>query len=253
MGRTAHATVQAVGMTLMTVMAVVYVLLSLLVFDAGGELGPMPVIVVVFGLATWAAWRYDNVWVRILGVVASVAVAGSVFFMAFGIFQPFSPLEFILGLLLVVGFVMAVVWGVMAIVAGLRGRVGATRTDRVVAVWLPVAIGVLSVVSVAGFFLTRTSVSAAEASGATEVDMVDFSFEPGDTTVTDGRLLLSNLDPAGHDFTIEAFDIHTYVGPGSQVIVDLGDVPPGTYDYVCSLHTDPTTGEGMAGQVTISG
>lgn len=250
--RTAHASVQAVGMTMLTVMGLGYVLLTLILFD-GEELGPLPIIVGVLAILTFVLWRFDNTAVRVLGVLAGLAVTAAIFFMVFGLFQPFSPIEFIMALLLLVGFVLTVVWGTMAVVAGLRHRSGPTNVDRKVAVWAPSVVAILSVVSVVGFLFTRESVSAEEASGATELVMEDFAFQPWSSTTTDGRLLVINEDPAAHDFTIEGQDVHVYVGPGSETIVDLTSLAPGTYDYVCTLHSDPATGEGMNGQVTISG
>lgn len=253
MERTAHQRVQAVGMTMLSLMAIALVVLSIFVFGGGDELGPLPYVVIGLVAATVAIWRWDNHWVRIIGALAALVVAGSTFWMGFGLTVPFSPLEFIMGSLWLAGFVMAVVWGGMAIVAGFRGKVGDTRTDRAVAVWLPAVVGMAAVVSIVGFFVTRGSVSAEEAAGAVRLDMSDFEFDPGSVTLTDGRLLIANLDPAAHDFTLEALDLYTYVGPGSEVIVDLSSAAPGTYDFVCSLHVDPTTGEGMTGRLTISG
>jgi plastocyanin len=251
--RTAHQRVQALGMTMLSLMAITLVVLSIFVFGGGDELGPLPYVVIGLVAATVAVWRWDNHWVRIIGTLVALVVAGSTFWMGFGLTVPFSPLEFIMGSLWLAGFVMAVVWGGMAIVAGFRGRSGDTRTDRAVAVWLPAIVGVAAVVSIVGFFVTRGSVSAEEAMGAVAVGITDFEFDPGEVTVTDGRVLITNFDPAAHDFTIEALDAYAYVGPGSEVIVDLGSAAPGTYDFVCSLHFDPSTGEGMTGRLTISG
>lgn len=57
-------------------------------------------------------------------------------------------------------------------------------------------------------------------------------------------VIVSN-DVFAHDFTLDDFDIYIYLGPGSEAVVDLSSVPPGTYDYFCSLHSeggDPMTG-----------
>lgn len=169
--------------------------------------------------------------------------------MAFGIFQPFSPLEFIGGLLYVFGLLFALVGGIMALSKRRRGaRPGKTG------LWVRKAalglIGVLAGVSVAGFFMTRTTVSAEAAAGLPTVDMVEFEFVPGTPTVATGQnLLLTNSDGFVHDFTIDEFDIYLNFVPGSEAIVDLSDVPAGTYQFYCSLHSDGTTG--MAGTITI--
>ena len=101
--------------------------------------------------------------------------------------------------------------------------------------------------------MTRTTVSAAEAADAAAVDMANFEFTPATPTIASGQnLLLTNSDGFVHDFTIDELDIHVDFVPGSQAIVDLSDVPPGTYQFYCSLHSENGT-DGMVGTVTIEG
>ncbi|MDX1450264.1 MAG: cupredoxin domain-containing protein, partial [Acidimicrobiia bacterium] len=170
----------------------------------------------------------------------------------FGIFQIFSPVEFIIGLLIVFGFLLAVFGGVMALVAGIRDQRDPARVERPLRNVVLGTIAVASVISVVGFFATRERVEASEVGDATAVEMVNFEFAP-ESISTPGRVVVHNSDPFAHDFTIEALDVSTYVGPGSEVLVDLGSAAPGTYELVCTLHTDPSTGEGMVGELTIEG
>ncbi len=82
------------------------------------------------------------------------------------------------------------------------------------------------------------------------VDMKDFEFEPGELSVAAGeRLLVTNSDAFAHDFTLEEYDLYTYFGPGSEALVDVSELPSGTYTYFCSLHT--FEGEGMIGTLTV--
>lgn len=249
--RVKYGSLEGLGLALLSV-ALVTVMILLVVLGDTGELGFFGVITAVSLVVTVIAWRVDATWARALGLLGAVVVFGTVFFLGFGIFQIFSPVEFVVGLLIVSGFLLALIGGVMALVTGLRDRRGPARVERPLRNLVLGTIAVASVVSVVGFIATRESVSASEAGDATAVEMVDFEFNP-DAISTDGRVLVHNSDPFAHDFTIDALDVSTYVGPGSDALVDLSSAAPGTYDLVCTLHVNPSTGEGMVGQVTVQG
>lgn len=247
--RTSHATTQIFGLVLLTVAALTATILGLLFTEGEGTFIPSAVIA---GAVTWIVWRFDRTWATIIGIVGSLASTLGIFFLAFGVFHVFSPLEFILGLVLVFGFFISLVAGVMVLVARFRDKTApvseGTRFRRTVMG----LTGLLAVVSIGGFVLTRSTVSETEAQGAVAIEMAKFEFEPSSTTVSRGQsLFVSNSDPFAHDLVIEEFNISEYFGPGSEGIVDLGAVPPGTYTFICSLHTNPTTGEGMTGELTI--
>ncbi|MEE8374880.1 MAG: cupredoxin domain-containing protein [Acidimicrobiia bacterium] len=111
-------------------------------------------------------------------------------------------------------------------------------------------ISVAAVISIVGFLFSMESVSEAEASGATTLEMANFEFDPTTAAVPlGGKLLVANSDAFAHDFTLEELDIYVYFGPGSEALVDLSAAAPGTYPYFCSLHSDGT--EGMRGTLTI--
>jgi len=250
--RTAHSSLQLLGLIMMSVGVWAVILLSVLILGDTEEIGMFVIVGGISVLVTFLVWRFDSTWARVVGVLGTLAIAAATFFLAFGVFQIFSPLEFIVGLLFLFGFLLSLIWGIMALVSGIRGRTGQTRTDGAIRKVVLGLVGVLSVVSIAGFFFTQESVSEAEAAGATSLTMVDFEFDPGDS-VTDGRLVIHNADPFVHDFTLDDLDIQVVVGPGSDAIVDLSSAAPGAYDFVCSLHTDPSTGEGMTGRITVEG
>lgn len=249
--RVKYGSLQGLGLALLSV-ALVTVMILLVVLGNTKELSFFGVITALAVVVTVVAWRFDRTWARILGLVGGLVVFGTVFWLGFGILQVFSPVEFIVGLLIVVGFLLALIGGVMAVVTGLRDRRGPASVERPLRNAVLGVIAVASVVSVVGFFTTRESVAASEAGDATAIDMVNFEFDPHAIS-TDGRVLVHNSDPFAHDFTIEALDVSVYVGPGSDALVDLSSAAPGTYELVCTLHTDPSTGEGMAGQLTIEG
>lgn len=250
--RTTHASLQILGMTMMSLAVWTLIVVSWLILGDTEDLGFFLVLGVVSIVVTFVIWRFDATWARTVGLIGTLAVAATVWWLAFGVFQIFSPIEFIVGLVMLLGILLALIWGIMALVSGIRGQEGPTKTDSVLRTWVPGLVGVLSIVSIVGFFLTQESVSEAEAAGATPLNMVDFEFDPEDTA-TDGKLLIHNADPFAHDLTIDDLDVYVYVGPGSDAIVDLNSAAPGTYDYFCSLHTDTATGEGMTGRLTVEG
>lgn len=247
--RTAHATTQIFGLVLLTGATLTATIIGLLFTEGEGTFIPFAVIA---GVVTWIVWRFDRTWATIIGIVGTLATTSGLFFLAFGVFQVFSPLEFILGLVLVFGFFISLVAGIMVLVARSKNRTEPVSGGRRFRRTVMGVTGFLAVVSIGGFLLTRSTVGEAEAQGAAAVDMAKFEFEPGSTTVSQGQnLIVSNSDPFAHDLTIDQFEISEHFGPGSKGIVDLSAVPPGTYTYICTLHTDPTTGEGMTGELTI--
>ena len=247
--RPAYSTTQFFGLALMATAMIVVTIVTFLLIDTDESFWPVAAAAIAF---TFVVWRFDGVWARAVGLLGTLAVGAGAFFFAFGIFQPFSPLEFIVGLIFTFGFLLSLGAGIMTLAVGRRRDPGPSATGRRLRMATVGFIAVASLVSIVGFLVTRTTVSAAEAQGAATLEMANFEFEPGTTSVSSGQaLLVENMDAFAHDFTLEEFDISAHVGPGSDVIVDLGSVPAGTYQYFCSLHTDPATGEGMTGTITI--
>lgn len=249
--RRAYSTTQLFGLGLMATAMILVTILTYLLIDTEDSYWPVAAVATVVAIV---AWRFDGLWAKILGLLGTFAVGGSVFFLVFGIFQPFSPFEFILGLMFVVGFLTSLGGGIMTLAVGGKREPGPSargRGFRRVALGF---IGVASIVSVVGFLLTRTTVTEAEAQGKAPVEMTNFEFAPETVSVASGQsLLLENEDAFAHDFTLDEFDIDVAVGPGSDAVVDVSSIPPGTYEFYCSLHTDPATGEGMTGQLVVEG
>lgn len=239
---------QAFGLGLMTSTALMMLIVTVLVIDPA-DAGFPAVMVGILGATTIVVWRYPALWATILGLVVTLGAAATIFYIAFGVFQPLSPIEFIAGLLFLVGFLFALVGGVRgAILRGDKASPGSAKL-RLGAL---AVIGVASLVSVGAFLATRTTIDPAEASDATVVDMRDNLFLPELTTVpSGGRLLLTNSDAFAHDFTLEEHDLHTYIGPGNDALVDVGELSPGTYTYICSIHF--FEGQGMSGTLTVEG
>lgn len=247
--RMAHATTQLFALVLLTVAAVGATIVGMLFTEGEGTFIPNTLII---GVVTWIVWRFDRTWATIVGILGTLATFLGLWFLAFGLFQPFSPIEFIVGLLLVLGFLISLVAGIMVLVARARKRPDPTSDGGRFRKTVMGVLGVLAVVSITGFVFTRTSVSEGEAEGAVALEMTKFEFSPEATTVSQGQnLLVTNSDPFAHDFVLEEYDISEYVGPGNEGIVDLSGVPAGAYQYFCSFHTDPATGEGMTGELIV--
>lgn len=245
--KTTRMTAQAIGLTVMAAAMTIVVILSFILLG-GEDVATFLVATVLAAAGAFLAWRFDSTWARVLALVVTLAVVLFTFWFAFGVFQPFSPLDFITGFGYMIGFLFALIGGI----AGLVRRDSAPR-KRLQTGTLGL-IGVLSVVSIGGFLFTRSTVSDTDQAGATVLDMVDFEFAPGTTTVaTDGKLLLTNSDPFAHDLTLDDPEIYVYLGPGGESLVDLSNVPAGTYEYWCSLHTFEEDGvkDGMVGTLTI--
>lgn len=247
--RTAHAPTQVFGLALLTAAALAATIVSLLFTEGEGTFLPIAVIAAV---ATWVVWRFDRMWATIVGIIGTLATFMGLWFLAFGLFQVFSPIEFVVGLMLVLGFFISLTAGIMVLVARARDRTHQASDGIRFRKTVMGVLGVLAVVSIAGFMFTRSTVSDEDAEGTVAVDMTNFEFRPGIMTVSQGQnLLVTNRDPFAHDFVIEEHGISEYFGPGNDGVVDLSTVPAGRYQYFCSFHTDPSTGDGMTGELII--
>lgn len=241
---------QAFGLALIAGAFAVYLLATLVFQGAGGALMPA-VLTIVAALLSWMVWRVDKLWSTIVGLVMTIMAGLGLFFVAFGIFQPFSPVEFVAGLMFLSGVLFALTGGVRSLRRRNREYGPGTRSLRIRQGAL-VLIGLGALLSIGGFLTNRTTVSAAEAAGATELDMTDFQFVPTRPEVVDGdQLLLHNSDVSVHDFTLDDYDIHVRLVPGSEAMVDLSALPPGTYHFYCSLHSDGL--DGMVGTLIVDG
>lgn len=245
-----RVTNQVFGLFLLTAFGTVFIFVTLLFLSPTEAVGAA-VFAAVTGAVTYLVWRFDKVWAIVLGLVVTLAILALSFFTVFGIFHIFSPLEFITSLLFLFGALFALIGGVQALLSRRRETEPGTTGRRMRAATLTV-IGLASAISIVGFLFTRETVSAAEAEGATVVDMEKFEFVPGDVIVASGgKLLVANRDPFAHDFTLEAGDIYVYYTSGGESLVDLSGLAPGEYVFFCDLHT--VDGEGMTGTLTVEG
>ena len=79
--------------------------------------------------------------------------------------------------------------------------------------------------------------------GIVTVTAADFSFDPGTlTAATSDTIELANEGESPHNLQAEEAGLDEDVDAGETVSIDLADVEPGTYDFICSFHPDDMTG-----------
>jgi plastocyanin len=193
--------------------------------------------------------------------IASIVVAAlmflSLWWTIFGLFAgPASFFDFMSGVLVMPGALMAMIASISSFVAARRGNVGthavrgerrAVRTAIVVVATAAVLSGILTVTS-------RSSVEDASAAAAT-VTMKDFEFDPKEVSVAGGSaVLVKNDDPFLHTFTIDQLGVDETLTLGSAKLVTV-PAKPGVYILYCKPHTEdpekPGTND-MAGTLRVT-
>lgn len=70
-----------------------------------------------------------------------------------------------------------------------------------------------------------------------------FSWDPSSLTApAGGSIEVVNADEAKHNLTVEEAGVDEDVEAGDTITVDLADVEPGSYDFVCEYHSDSMQG-----------
>jgi plastocyanin len=96
------------------------------------------------------------------------------------------------------------------------------------------------------------STGAASGGGSHDVtvDAKDNEFQPKDLTAAAGDITvtLKNVGAAPHTFTAKDLKADKSANAGQTVTIDLKDVKPGTYKYVCIYHESL----GMTGTLTVT-
>lgn len=191
----------------------------------------------VVGLIAAFLVRRPGLWTKIVGIVAALLIAGALFWTAFGLSQPTSFFDFMPGLLVMPGALLAIVASIGAIVAGRRGRRTA-RAEGGERTAIRVAVGVAALAAVVTGVLTLTARTSADEAEADEVvRLADFEFDQATYTYDGGTsVLVRNDDPFLHTYTVDALGIDETLNPGSEAIVVIPD-EPGEYIVYCRPHT----------------
>ncbi len=221
--------------------------------DVSDEVGFFLATAIGAGLGAFLI-RRARLAARIVAVVLGLAAGVMLFWTAFGLAQPQSFFDFVPGVLVLPGALLALVAGIGAIRAQRRGDLTTATQQgerRGIAIVLGL-VGVLAVASGIGTLAGRTTVDDSRADAV--VDMKDFEFTHDGYEIAGGStVLVKNKDPFVHTFTVDALDIDVTVGPGSEKLIEIPD-EPGSFIVYCTLHTESSDDPGpddMAADLTV--
>lgn len=219
-----------------------------------GEEMPFFLITSALGLiGSFLVWRFGT-WSKIVGIVVSILMMMALFWTAFSLGTPQSFFDFVPGLLVIPGGLVALVSCIAAIVAGRRDHrtmspEGGER--RGIRILLTAVIG-LSLVSAIMTFVGRSTVD--DPGGATEVALVDFEFGQEEYSVEGGsQVYVHNEDAFLHTFTIDELNVDEALTASGEKLIEI-PAEPGTYVVYCKPHTsDPAnpSEDDMAATITI--
>lgn len=207
---------------------------------------------VAAGIASWLALR-PGVWPRIVTIVVAMMTGMMLFWTIFSITALASFFDFVPGVLVLPGLVIAIAGAIKALRARRTPDAAPDPRERKFTRSVLIVVAALTAVSAITTVATRSSAdpSAADA----RIAMKDFEFNPKTVSVAGGdTLFLKNSDPFLHTFTIDALDIDVALGPGSSKLVTV-PAEPGEYVFYCTPHTgdreDPSDDD-MAGRLTVT-
>ena len=206
-----------------------------------------PVLLVVVLLAG-LTWRFGT-WAKVLAIVGCGLAGLAMYWTVFGLAFPASPFDFLPGMLVPIGVVL----GIAGNAAAIRHR--RERVPAALPVERRIMAGVLAIVlvaagaSVIAALASRSTIEPA--TGDVVVEINAFAFPELVEAQVGDQLLVHNGDAAMHDFAVPALGIDLDVLPGSDGVIDLAEVAPGTYTVYCTLHSNTSDPEpGTAGMAT---
>ena len=224
--------------------------------DTEGETGFFAAII---GIAIVGAIlvRLKQGWTKIVAIVLAIMMFMGLWWTVFGLLAgPASFFDFMSGVLVMPGALLAAVGSIASFVARRRGNLG----DRPVGgerKTIRAAIVVVALAALSSGILTATSRAKVNdpSTADTTVTMKDFEFSPTEVSVTGGgQVLVRNDDPFLHTFTVDQLDIDETLTIGSEKLITIPSTP-GTYILYCKPHTqdpdDPDTND-MAGTLRVT-
>jgi plastocyanin len=212
-----------------------------------------PIVAAAIGIALVRQRRTG--W-RIVAVVLAVLIALMLFWTAFGLATPDSFFDFVPGLLVLPGALLALGAGIASIRAGRKDPTrGPSGRERPVMAGLAGVLGVLAALSAVLTVAGKDTVSEEDRQNADlVVTLSDFEYDRAAYDATaETTVLVRNDDPVVHTFTIDDLDIDVTLTPGSEHLVTL-PAELGTYVVYCAPHTSDTDDPGdddMAARLTI--
>jgi plastocyanin len=232
--------VEATGLLLVALAPAVMIASALVIGQSiGEEIVFFGAVIAIPAIAAALVWRFGT-WARIVGIVAAIAGAMGMFWTVFGLAFPASFADFVPGVLVPVGFLMALGGGIASLVQQRRGHLEYTRTRGETRLLVAAAVVVgLAVVTSGVMTLTgRTTVEASAA--ALTSTMKDFAFTEASYTVPAGEataVRVHNADAFAHTFTVPGLGIDEVVLPGSSKLVEI-NAPAGEYVLYCVPHAN---------------
>jgi plastocyanin len=211
-------------------------------------------LVIVPWVAAFLVWRFGT-WAKVVGILVALASLGAMFWTAFGLAVPASFFDFVPGLLVVPGALIAIGASIGAIVARRRGHEVSARAGnegRAISS-VVVVVGVLAALSAVLTVAGRSTVETPE--GAATVTLGNFEYDRSEYELSGGsQVVVSNDDPFLHTFTVDDLDIDVELGPNGSVLVDI-PAEAGTYVVYCRPHTidpDDPGPDDMAASLTVA-
>ena len=191
----------------------------------------------IIGLAaTYVVLRYGR-RAKIVGAVVGFLIGGFLSFTVLGLGTPSSFFDFVPGMLVVPGGLIALVAGIGAAVASGRGSVS-ERPIGVERAWIRGLVYVIVAGTVVSGVLTATGRSSADESKAsTSIIANEFKWNDVSYTVAGASsVFVRNDDPFLHTFTVKALGIDQTLTPGDEFLITI-PARAGTYVLYCKPHT----------------
>ena len=196
------------------------------------------VILIVAGVV----WQYGSRrWALIVAVIFAVlGLLANLHVVPYGLSNPDSFFDFAPAVILIAGFLLAFVGGIVALVQRGRTDPRTAATGAEMGTFGIIAVALVALAIVSGI-LTATggsSVSAEDRAGAIELVMKNVRFEPDRLEIPSAeavRLVIKNDDLLVHTFTVDELGIDTAMGPGSEILIDLPRIVSGALIYTCEV------------------
>lgn len=250
--RAVYTRVEALGLLFIAAVPVVMITAGLL---SGLDLGEAIFLLIPFAIGVVGAglvWRFGT-WANVVGLVLTLGAGAVIFWAAFGLAYPNSFADFVPGVLIVLGVLLALGGGIASVVRRKRLETEATAGERRL---IQVAVGLVAIAAVVSGALHLMGRTTADAAGASAITtMSNFEFDAASYEVGSGdAILVHNSDPFVHTFTVPELGIDQTILPGSRQLIEItGEA--GTYTIYCEPHSDMDEANpedaGMAANLTI--
>jgi plastocyanin len=253
-GRARWSRLAALGLVLAALGPLLFLIAGVIWgLDVSGDVAFFGITAAIGLIGAFLVARFGT-WAKVAGIVVALLLAMALFWTAFGLFSPASFFDFVPGLLVIPGVLIAIISCVAAIVAGRRGHVSASPTggERRALRIVPAVVLILAAMSGIATATTRSTVDESDADATVifkdfEFDSAEYELQAGDT------VFVRNDDPFLHTFTVDDLDVDQAMSPGSEELIELPS-EPGTYVVYCRPHTsdpDDPTEDDMAATLTI--